>query len=338
MRRAVERQHFQIRAWSRRASKRRPYEGIPVGLALDASRPGPKQDGRSPPVPARRPQARRRFRIRARLQNAPERTIVSPIRAALLLLLLGTVACGDNGASPFPPTEAKTAEDYWFDKAELTRYETRQSRYGEIRDGESVLVFVTEPFLADEQVKHESGPGESAVPVLKLNRIRSFPTGVYDYRLMASVFHPVEPGGPDPAGLKIAMSSIEWCGLVFQQVNRRDGTLKTQLRSYFQREGDQNVSLPGVWTEDELWVRLRLDPESLPVGPIEILPELFFQRLAHLQPEPLEARARLDLESDPATYRLDYPALERRLEIRFEPSYPHRILGWTETGDGNLFC
>jgi len=238
---------------------------------------------------------------------------------------------------PFPETSAETAEDYWFDKAELTRYELKQMRYGEMREGESVLIYVTEPFLEDQQVKHEFGSGDSAVPVLKLNRIRSFVTGIYDYRLMASIFHPVYETGPEPTGLKIAMSSTEWCGLTFQQVNRRNGELNVELRSYFQAEADQNVALPSVWTEDELWLRIRLDPDSLPTGSFQILPELFYQRLAHLQPEAQKARGALNLKTTPATYKIEIPTLKRTLTVRFEPTYPHRILGWQETVDGTLF-
>lgn len=240
-------------------------------------------------------------------------------------------------STPFPETSASDVDSYWFDKAEITRYELKQSRYGEMRIGESVLIFVTEPFLKDKQVKHEFGPDDQATPVLKLNRIRSFPTGVYDYRMMASVFHPLKSNKSSPSDLKIAMSSTEWCGLMFQQVNRREGELTVEIRSYFQNAGDQNLTLPSVWTEDGLWTQLRLDPSSLPTGSIEIFPELFFQRLQHLKPEVQTAKASIDMNSDISTYTLDYPSLKRVLEIRFEKRFPHRILGWRETVDGEVF-
>src|SRR5205085_1004801 len=62
---------------------------------------------------------------------------------------------------------------YWNQgKAELTRYALEQARYGEIRHGDAVLVFVTEDFLTDKEVKLESPPGDRRVsPVLKLNLV-----------------------------------------------------------------------------------------------------------------------------------------------------------------------
>lgn len=38
-------------------------------------------------------------------------------------------------------------KDYWYaGKAEITSYKLEQARYGELRDGKAVLVYVTEPF------------------------------------------------------------------------------------------------------------------------------------------------------------------------------------------------
>ena len=256
----------------------------------------------------------------------------------MTFLLSFLASFGFSVSSPFPDSgPGLELRDYWFDKAEVTRYSLRQQRYGEMREGQSLLIFVTEPFLTDRQVKHEFGPGENAVPVLKLNRIRTFPTGIYDYRMMASVFHPAEKFGREPAGLKTAMSSTEWCGLSFQQVNRRGNQLEVELRSYFQAEGDRNLSFDSVWTEDELWLRLRLDPSGLPTGAFRVLPELFYQRLAHLSPSIQDAVGSLDMEEQPAAYRIEYPGLDRVLTIQFEGDYPHRILGWKETVDGAVF-
>ncbi len=44
--------------------------------------------------------------------------------------------------------------DYWYQgKAELTSYDLEQVRYGEKREGEAVLIFVTEDFSKSKQVK-----------------------------------------------------------------------------------------------------------------------------------------------------------------------------------------
>ncbi len=82
-------------------------------------------------------------------------------------------------------------DSYWYRGfAELTRYALRQARYGEQYEGEAVLIFVTEDFLPDPQVKQERGRSPDALSVLKLNAYRRFYTGIYPYTLMTSSFTP----------------------------------------------------------------------------------------------------------------------------------------------------
>ena len=237
------------------------------------------------------------------------------------------------GAGPVPAALAPEApvalEDYWYDRAEVSRYRFTQERYGETRTGEGVLIFVNEPFFPDRQVKREAGYGEGAVPVLKLNRVQEFPTGIYHYQMMLSAFQ--------PSSFKVAGTVSEWCGLVFQQMNRGGGAVTCQLRSYFEDPGDEEGIGPDAWIEDGLWLRLRLAPDSLPVGEVLVYPGLFHQRLRHLAPDAAAAlalRVEGELES---RYRLEYPALGHALEIRYETLPPHRILGWEETVDGEPF-
>src|SRR5574341_1313443 len=146
---------------------------------------------------------------------------------------------------------------YWYQgKAELSRYALKQVRYGEIHQGEAVLIFVTEPFLKDQQVKLEHGNSSNAVSVLKLNFVRKFFTGIYPYSLMTSVFTPVDL--QKYPTLKVTSSSQEWCGNTFMQMNFRSGQYETQIHSYFQDEGDQNLKLKAGLLEDELWTRIRI--------------------------------------------------------------------------------
>jgi len=82
---------------------------------------------------------------------------------------------------------------YWYDHgAEITRFELEQSRYGEIHPGHAILIFVTEPFLSDIHVKSDYKSSRlKSIPVLKLNFIKRFDTGIYDYSMMKSVFTPI---------------------------------------------------------------------------------------------------------------------------------------------------
>ena len=68
------------------------------------------------------------------------------------------------------PEEFKT---YWYDgTAEITSYDLMQERYGELRKGKAVNIFVTEDFLSETQVKADND-SEKNIPVLKLNQVKN---------------------------------------------------------------------------------------------------------------------------------------------------------------------
>ncbi len=227
--------------------------------------------------------------------------------------------------------------DYWYQgKAEISSYELSQNRYQEVHPGEAVLIFVTEDFLVDKQVKDESSGGPGSAKVLKTNNIRKFSTGIYEYSMMTSVFTPVEVQD-HPHTLKVTTSSQDWCGQGWMQVNREEEHYRMQLFSYFESEGDREAKVSPAPLEDELFNRIRINPESLPTGRFELLPATMYCRLMHVPFEPAAAEARLeDYQGNRfqgeglRAYRVEYPGLQRTLTIVFEAEAPHRIAGWIE--------
>ena len=248
-------------------------------------------------------------------------------KTLLLLALLFSPMIADPSAQEF--------RQYWYQgKAELTRYSLEQARYGEIHKGEAVLIFVTEPFLSDKQVKLESGKSPDAVSVLKLNLTKKFFTGIYPYSLMTSVFSPVD--FQKQRTLKVTSSTQEWCGQTYSQLNFRDNGYKALLHSYFQDEADQNLTLKGTWLEDEIWTRIRIAPETLPVGNLEMVPALQYVRLAHvdLKVEPVTAQTKK--EGKTQVYTLQYKNLKRSLIIRYDAAFPYTIQSWEEKSPGGF--
>jgi hypothetical protein len=250
---------------------------------------------------------------------------------SILLVLLIVIFTGSAGT-----TETKTNQSgmnfnsYWYNgEAELTRYELKQVRYGDIYEGDAVLIFVTEDFLPEKQVKFEYGPvTEAPIKVLKLNFTKKFYTGVYPYSIMSSVFTPINTNKT----LKVTTTVQEWCGHTFMQLNARGNEYTGSLYSYFQKEGDQTFSLKNVLLEDEVWTRIRLNPATLPTGTIDIIPASEFQRLTHIKPQVTAAEAELNSVSDGVSeYHLTYNNFKRSLNIRFESQFPHRILEWEES-------
>ncbi len=227
---------------------------------------------------------------------------------------------------------ADERSDYWNrGEAELTSYALEQARYGEIHPGQAVLIFVTEDFSRAKQVKLDrpAAASDDRVPILKLNATRKFNTGLYPYSMMTSVFTPVAVG---ERTLKVTTSSQEWCGHTFTQLNRRGDGYWIRQQSYFESEGDQELDLQAR-LEDELWTTIRLDPKSLPVGELELIPGTVYLRLRHVPIAAYPATARLApaTEDGLMTYSLIYPQLGRSLEIDFRGAFPHEIEGWRET-------
>ncbi|WP_418604410.1 septum formation inhibitor Maf [Hwangdonia sp.] len=214
-------------------------------------------------------------------------------------------------------------KDYWYaGKAEITSYKLEQARYGEIREGKAVLIYVTEDFLPNKQVKADN-QNPNNISVLKLNATKKFNTGLYPYSIMQSTFYPVSN---NQHAIKITSSIQEWCGQVYAQLNNKD-KFEVASYSYFESEGDKNFKLVKSILENELWTQLRIDPKSLPVGNLQIIPSLEYSRLKHVDLKAYNAQVSLTNN----TYSIEYPELDRTLTIQFNPNFPHDILGWEET-------
>jgi hypothetical protein len=234
-------------------------------------------------------------------------------------------------SDPEPKTEilgpetmlSKEFKDYWYNgEAEITSYKLEQARYGEIRAGEAVLVFVTEDFLPEIQVKADNYSKNNS-PVLKLNATKNFNTGIYPYSIMQSTFYPV---ANNQHALKVSASIQEWCGHTYTQLNNRK-EFELLSHSYFQGEADQSFSIEKSWTENELWTKLRIDPKGLPIGELQIIPSIEYTSLRHETIKSYNAIASLN----EGTYTISYPELNRILKINFNTNFPFYILGWEET-------
>ena len=226
--------------------------------------------------------------------------------------------------------------DYWYrGLAEITSYTLQQSRYGEVHNGEAVLIFVTEDFSGQKQVKLDDPEkaGKDAIKVLKMNALRKFNTGVYPYTVMTSTFSPLDQERY-PRSLKITTSVQEWCGHAFVQMNYLDDQYRVQQYSYFETEGDRISYINSAISEDEIWATIRLNPDDLPTGEITIIPGTLYQRFAHIPWKSVQATALLMpvlMRDDLMEYKLVYhPGLNRILSIQFKRKFPYEIESWKE--------
>jgi hypothetical protein len=266
------------------------------------------------------------------------------VRYNLLIILLtvglsaGSVYSNDvNHFGTYTPDQFR---DYWYNHgAEISRFTLQQMRYGEIHEGDAVLVFVTEEVNPALQVKADH-PGPENVPILKLNAVRKFFTGIYPYSIMTSVFSPVDVL-KYPLPLKITSSSQEWCGHVFTQMNLSDDEYRVRVHSYFEKEGDRDFKIKNYVPEDAIWTRMRIAPNNLPQGEFFIIPGTVYTRLAHRPLRPQKAIAAFDAVSikslegrSMVRYEIIFPVEQRTLRIFFEKEFPYRIQKWEDSYRG----
>ena len=266
----------------------------------------------------------------------------SPILASGLLLLLPAAARAEE------PRFGDAFWDHWGDgRAELAGYDLTYPRYGELRQGTAVTIFVTEPFLRDERVKAEGGaPADETFQVMKLNLVQDFPTGVYDYNLMRSAFLALEPAAGRPPGrlTKAAFSSQEWCGQVYHQLRFHADAIREDLHSYFAGEADQRNELPAKeagLSADALpfWARGFAGP-VLEAGESRQTPILRSLAHARLRHEPVkwgratlsrgERTRTIEVPAGRFTVRVMEAALEDGPDWTFyvEDAAPHRLIRW----------
>lgn len=226
--------------------------------------------------------------------------------------------------------------EYWGNgQAEITSFELEQARYGEIRKGEAVQIFVVEDFSRSKQVKLDNPQKNKldAVKILKMNLNKKFTTGIYDYAIMQSVFTPVDEN-KYPYTMKTTTSIQDWCGQTFTQVNLQAYRYKVSIRSYFESEGDVDEVLEQAILEDEIWNRIRINPKTLPVGAFAMIPSAAMQRLKHQKPTATDVEASIGEHTDNSsllTYTIKFASPERVLAIDYHKTFPHHIVGWEET-------
>jgi hypothetical protein len=264
----------------------------------------------------------------------------------MLPLVFGLLACGADSAARDTASDLPVAAtaagfwDLWGDgQAELDGYRLTQPRYGELRRGEAVQIWVTETFTGAQRVKSDGGHDDE-FPVLKLNEVRHFQTGIYDYHVLTSAF--VRLDGQDRVGrpTKISQSVQEWCGQVYEEWVAMDGYYHRIRRSYFDGENDLDakVDLPpdGVLADVGPFIARGL-PATLPDGEVDWLPLVLDGRFAHQEP----AWTRATWSRGPAEDVVVPAGTFRAIPVTVAPKVglgttwwveeaaPHRIVRWT---------
>jgi len=201
-----------------------------------------------------------------------------------------------------------------------------------------VLIFMTEDFRTDKQVKADTGISrDRMVPVLRTNISKKFGVGLSEFSLATSVFTPID-NPVFPNTLKVSTSAQEWDGHSYLQVNYYDNGYQVSGKSFVEKEMAEEYTVGKVMMEDELWNRIRLNPDKLPTGESQLITGTMAARLRHKRLDPLPVILKLDVYEGVMypgkllkAYTIEYPTDDRTLVIIFEIQFPHKIVGWEET-------
>ena len=282
--------------------------------------------------------------------------IDSETRASMrhLAVTIGVLAGCSSPPSSTPAHPPSIASEsvwaHWGDgQAEVNGYTIQNSRYGQTRPGEAVLVFVTETLSHSKRVKTD-GNQHDTFPVMKLNAVHDFQTGLYDYNVMTSSFVPMN--GETPRGLptKISFSMQEWCGNTYAEATTVHdygdpaSAIRLQSHNYMDGQGQTTADLPlqpNPTSHDALPTLIRGIAGPL-LSPGETLSVNLLPRMSdsHMNQRPWSWQPAILFRSQ-TPQRVTVPAGEYdAFSVRVEPTIgatvtywvetnpPHRIIGW----------
>ena len=253
-----------------------------------------------------------------------------PLVSIIMLFILST-GCKKKD-SIIPAIDAQAFSDYWMQgKAEISTYTVGQWLEGNMHTGQVTLLYMTEDFSKSKHtlLVKPSAHNEDVVRVMKMNLSKSFITGVSDHQVMTTVYAPVDYQLHSRA-FKLSASCQDWSGQSYLQANYK-GNRYEVMHYANSMEGDQSYSWMSSTLEDELWARIRIAPQTLPVGEIKIVPSAQSILLSKVDHKVFDATASLKDAGSTYSYEIEYKDAGRKMEIHFEKNFPHKILSWSES-------
>jgi hypothetical protein len=224
----------------------------------------------------------------------------------------------------------KTFIDYWKNnKIEITKFHLKEDSTSV---GEGSLTF---------GIDYVEGVNKSdSIQVLHSDFIGKIHKENYDYSAMTSAYLPLNLT-LRPHAIKVINSVQEPEGNSFLALSQIPKSYEIVAKNTFKEKTIEFFILERKNLEDELWAKIRMNPNNLPLGEIEIIPSFAYWQSVRKSPNIYEAKAELKdyagtefMGKKLKIYSLDYPDLKRSLSIVFEGNFPFQIVGFSETING----
>lgn len=217
-------------------------------------------------------------------------------------------------------------QNYWkIQGIETTKFALKQDS---LIVGEATLSYSLKDFGKDQP--------NGAVHALYSNFTQKINQDNYDYSDNSMTLTPLN-SLLYPHAIMVVSSSQSKDGTNFLSFKQEPKSYLFVGRNNLEPEKEIHKSTEKGNLEDEIWAKIRINPDVLPQGEIEMIPSLSYWNKIHKSPSAHEVKAELsDLEGNPKLkiYSLDYPILKRKIDIIFEVNFPYQIMEFRETIEG----
>lgn len=234
--------------------------------------------------------------------------------------------------SPINQETNKPFTDYWKNgKTETIKYELTEDS---ISVGEGSLTF---------NIDYVEGVNKNdSIQVLHSDFTGKIHRENYDYSAITSAYLPLNLS-VRPHAMKVINFVQDSLRNSFLELSQIPKYYEITAKNTFKEKTKEHFVLERKNLEDELWAKIRMNPNDLPTGDIEIIPSFAYWQSVRKSPNVYEAKAELkDYLGTEFTgrklriYSLDYPDLKRNLSIIFEKEFPFEIVGWKWVSDGKV--
>ena len=226
----------------------------------------------------------------------------------------------------------KTFIDYWKNnKIEITKFDLKEDS---ISVGEGFLSF---------SISYVKGVNKTdSIQVLHSDFTGKIRKKNYDYSAITSAYLPLNLT-IRPHAMKVMNSVQESMNNSFLALSQIPKSYEIESKNTFKEKIKEHIIVERKNLEDELWAKIRMNPNDLPTGDVEMIPSFAYWQSVRKSPNIYEAKA--ELQNYVGTeftgkklrmYTLDYPDLKRNLSIIFEEEFPFEIVGWKRVSEGKV--
>ncbi len=252
--------------------------------------------------------------------------------SASILFIVVNFRCGYSGAVEDreisnSPDVSEQFVNYWYnDKTEINEYSVHQIINGVEKKAGLSLTFATETFSKSRHVITKAPNANINDQIIVLHNNSLLESGTSS--TMNSIFTPLNLE-ETPYSIS-ALSSTQ--NLKYQyntKIDKVKNSFTISFSSYADHESNDSYQIPLTILEDALFNRIRIAPESIPSGTVNLIKSLQTQPAHQAELKPAAARIQFLKSESTSTCKVEYMHSDRTVIINFNEEFPHKITSWS---------